>query len=493
MAGYKPRVISLTKKPGHTFGFYLRMEHGEEGHLIRCLEMGGPAELAGMKDGERILRVNGTFVDGLSHSDVVEMVRNSGATVTFHILDGASYIQLKEQGVNLSGNQGTSVANSGAKVALKPKLCYLVKASSGYGFSLHTVKGVEGLFMAEVVNGGAADRAGVNVKDRLLEINGENVENSTHDQVVEKIKLAGSSLMFLLVDEETNGYYENKRTKIGSWLATTKYLPHKPRIVSMTKGSDGYGFLLKMGNNRTGHYIRDIDRGSPADRAGLKDMERLVAVDGQEVDSCSHNQVVNKIRQSGNQCCFLVVDKDTDKMYMQGKVSPMLFLEEMNESNSPPSYTEAINLPTPAPPPTPVQEMEEVLKPKLCRMEKASSGYGFHLNGIQGVAGQYIKDVVKGEAADRSGLEDDDIVVEVNGVNVEDSSHEEVVTMIRLSGNSLEMLVAKKSVYDKLKAKGVSITRLLLGETSYAQVHNADTTRDRTISSISHDSLDERF
>lgn len=52
-------------------GFYLRLEHGEEGHLIRCLELGGPAELAGMKDGDRVVRVNGTFVDDLSHSEVM--------------------------------------------------------------------------------------------------------------------------------------------------------------------------------------------------------------------------------------------------------------------------------------------------------------------------------------------------------------------------------------------------------------------------------------
>lgn len=73
MADYKPKVIALIKTPGQTLGFYLRVEQGEEGHLIRCLELGGPAELAGMKDGDRILRVNGTFVDGLSHSEVSRM------------------------------------------------------------------------------------------------------------------------------------------------------------------------------------------------------------------------------------------------------------------------------------------------------------------------------------------------------------------------------------------------------------------------------------
>lgn len=71
MSWYKPKVISLTKRPGQTFGFYLRVEHDEEGHLIRCIEMGSPAELAGMKDGDRILRVNGTLVDVLSHSEVM--------------------------------------------------------------------------------------------------------------------------------------------------------------------------------------------------------------------------------------------------------------------------------------------------------------------------------------------------------------------------------------------------------------------------------------
>lgn len=180
MTTYKPRVISLTKTPGQTFGFYLRVEQNEEGHLIRCLEMGGPAELAGMKDGDRILRVNGTFVDGLSHSEVsrpsealqcinqinnesdsfsvfflpvffqtspfsflqvVELVRNGGASVTFHILDESSYKQAKALGVNLSDPQHTPVANGATKEPPKLKLCYLVRSKMGFGFSLRSARG----------------------------------------------------------------------------------------------------------------------------------------------------------------------------------------------------------------------------------------------------------------------------------------------------------------------------------------------------------------
>lgn len=71
----------------------------------------------------------------------------------------------------------------------------------------------------------------------------------------------------------------------------------------------------------------------------------------------------------------------------------MLYWEETKGSNSPPSYTEALNLPAPVQPKTSVAERNEELKPKLCKMEKTSAGYGFHLNGIQGVCGQYIKKV----------------------------------------------------------------------------------------------------
>lgn len=44
-------------------------------------------------------------------------------------------------------------------------------------------------------------------------------------------------------------------------------------------------------------------------------MDRLVAVNGEEVYSLTHEEVVDKIRQLGNRCCLLVVDAETDKMY----------------------------------------------------------------------------------------------------------------------------------------------------------------------------------
>ncbi|KAI2660474.1 Na(+)/H(+) exchange regulatory cofactor NHE-RF3 [Labeo rohita] len=438
MAGPKPRVITLSKRDGQGYGFFLRVEHGEEGHLIRDLEMRGVAEMAGLKDGDRIIRVNGTFVDNKEHNQVADLVKKSGMTVTLHILGEEAYKSAKAKGVNLADpqlGQSHPTMNGVSAPATKAKLCYLQKSSSGFGFSLKSTKDSRGIFMTEVLSGGVADKAGVKTGDRIVEINSENVESLSHDQTVQKIKAAGDKVMFLLVDEDTDKFFRSKGIRPSVAHATVKHLQHKPRIADMTKKPDGYGFMLREDPKHPGHYLGEIDKGSPAEQAGLKSKDRLAAVNGQEVDHCRHEQVVEKISQQGNKCSLLVLDPETDKMY------------KLEMRGAPPGYPEheaeaipALAVPAPA-------DLEH--KPRLCRLEKTAAGFGFHLNGIQGTYGQYIK-------------EDDDIVVEVNGVNVEKIMHEEVVDLIRKSGNTLFLLVADRTAYEYLKARGIPISLQLI-------------------------------
>ncbi|XP_066562252.1 Na(+)/H(+) exchange regulatory cofactor NHE-RF3 [Amia ocellicauda] len=480
MASFQPTVIKLSKQEGQSYGFFLRVEMGTEGHLIRCIEKGGLAELAGLKDGDRVLRVNGVFVDDQEHARVVQLVKESGQSVTFHMLDEATYEKAKKSGINLSGVDESRPAqpplmNGVAGSALKPKLCYLVNVKEGFGFSLKSTKGYQGMFFTDVKPSGAAAKAGVRNNDRLIEINGENVEKSTHDQIVAKVKASGKSVTFLVVDEETNTHFRNKNLKLGASLATVKHLPHKPRIAEMTRGPEGYGYYLRAEKKRPGHFIKDIDAGSPAEKAGLKDMDRLVAVNGEAVDSLVHDKVVEKIRECGNKCTLLIVDEETDNIYRMAGASPLLFWEEMKdcfdsapEKVRPTHQQEAqqssavpVQLPSPTPPP-PSEEQKDY-KPKLCKLRKTTGGFGFHLNAIQGIQGQFVKEVLKGGPADEAGLKDNDILIEVNGVNIENCSHDDVVGMIKSSGNSLVMLVVEKEAYDYFKAKQIPITTLLLG------------------------------
>jgi len=66
--------------------------------------------------------------------------------------------------------------------------------------------------------------------------------------------------------------------------------------------------------------------------------------------------------------------------------------------------------------------------PRVCVLSKAGGReYGFHLHGEKGKHGQYVKSVDAGSPAEQSGLRPDDRVIEVNGVNIERETHQQVV------------------------------------------------------------------
>lgn len=109
--------------------------------------------------------------------------------------------------------------------------------------------------MVEVAPGGISHRAGIRVSDRLVEINGESIEALSHTEVVEKIVQAGQSLMLLLVDHEADQYYKSRNMRPTAAMATVEYLPHEPRIAKLTKGPNGFGFLLKEDSLERGTTI----------------------------------------------------------------------------------------------------------------------------------------------------------------------------------------------------------------------------------------------
>ena len=76
-----------------------------------------------------------------------------------------------------SGRNGTMAGD------LKPRLCVMTKGDSGYGFHLHGEKGKSGQYIRKVELHSAAEASGLRAGDRVVEVNGENVERDTHHQV----------------------------------------------------------------------------------------------------------------------------------------------------------------------------------------------------------------------------------------------------------------------------------------------------------------------
>ncbi|XP_070606341.1 Na(+)/H(+) exchange regulatory cofactor NHE-RF3 isoform X2 [Erythrolamprus reginae] len=456
MMSLQPRECTLVKEEGENYGFCLRIEKFKTGHLIRNVEKDSPAEKAGLKDGDRVLMINGVFIDKEDHVKVTDLIRKSVIPILFLVLDDHSYESALKEGIGLEELSKTSTNQEQAEEpqpmqsgelgsAPQPRLCYLTKEKNSYGFSLKSYSKQKGLFIVDLIPLGAAVKAGVQPDDRLIEINGENVENNTHEEAVEKVKKSGNQIVLLLSDKETDQYYHRQNMQLIRGKANLKLLPHKPRNLELKKGNNGYGFYLRMEQNGKGHLIKDIDSDSPAAKAGLRDNDILVAVNGEPVEALDHEAVVEKIRQSGENATLLVVDEETNTVYKMAKISPCVYDHTRLEPHL--SITKI-----------PMHAEEENGKPRLCKLIKSTTGFGFRLNAINNVPGVFIKEVKKDGSANIAGLQDGDIVIEVNGTNVENEEYEDVVARIQDSGNSLTLLVCEEKAYQHFCSQNKAVT-----------------------------------
>ncbi|XP_053327501.1 Na(+)/H(+) exchange regulatory cofactor NHE-RF2 [Spea bombifrons] len=252
-----------------------------------------------------------------------------------------------------------------AQEKLQPRLCHIKKGEQGYGFHLHGERGKSGQYIRKVEPGSPAEIAGLKAGDRVLEVNGENVEKETHHQVVQRIKAMENETRLLVVDRETderlrrkensssesqdnssapptpsignnNGevwkgkedtsnedkLQNNHSTENGKQEINGQLKDHCPRLCYLKKGPNGYGFNLHSEKSRPGQFIRSVDPGSPAAKAGLRPQDRLVEVNGQNVENMKHSEVVANIKSKEHETSLLVVDPEADEYFKKLGISP---------------------------------------------------------------------------------------------------------------------------------------------------------------------------
>ncbi|XP_074553276.1 Na(+)/H(+) exchange regulatory cofactor NHE-RF1 [Halichoeres trimaculatus] len=97
----------------------------------------------------------------------------------------------------------------------------------------------------------------------------------------------------------------------------------------------------------------------------------------------------------------------------------------------------------------------QFLRPRLCALEKGDNGYGFHLHGEKGKTGQFIRLVEPDSPAETSGLRAGDRLVFVNREDVENESHQQVVSRIRATVGWLELIVVDPDTDQLLKKHNI--------------------------------------
>jgi len=107
-----------------------------------------------------------------------------------------------------------------------PRLCHLRKWAhfQGYGFNLHTDRSKESQLVGNVDEGSPADAAGVKKGDKIIEVNGTNISNENHTQVVARIKAGGEETRILVADKDCVDWHREQGQNISSSLSYVLHL-----------------------------------------------------------------------------------------------------------------------------------------------------------------------------------------------------------------------------------------------------------------------------
>ncbi|XP_059389531.1 protein scribble homolog isoform X4 [Carassius carassius] len=213
----------------------------DEGIFISRVSEEGPAALAGVKVGDKLLEVNGVDLHGAEHHTAVEALRNSGAAVVMTVLrermvepenaitttplrpeDDYFPRERRSSGVPFLLDPASPAVSAGP--TLKLATC-LIRNDKGLGFSIAGGKGSTlyrvgdtGIFISRIAEGGAAHRDNIlHVGDRVISINGVDMTEARHDQAV--LLLTGTSPTITLLVE---------RDQASAGAASPRARPHSP-------------------------------------------------------------------------------------------------------------------------------------------------------------------------------------------------------------------------------------------------------------------------
>lgn len=109
-----------------------------------------------------------------------------------------------------------------------PRLVVMKRGPGGYGFNLHGERNVQaGQTISAVDDGSEAQKAGLRVGDKVVEVNGQNVEKLSHSDVVKKIKMNDKEVSMLVIDHITEAYLKQEGRPITADMANlmTVYQP----------------------------------------------------------------------------------------------------------------------------------------------------------------------------------------------------------------------------------------------------------------------------
>uniref|UniRef100_A0A8D1SZ97 PDZ domain-containing protein n=1 Tax=Sus scrofa TaxID=9823 RepID=A0A8D1SZ97_PIG len=363
-------------------------------------EEGAAARDGRLWAGDQILEVNGIDLRSASHEEAITALRQTPQKVRLVVYRDEAHYRDEE---NLEV----------FPVDLQKK------SGRGLGLSIVGKRNGSGVFISDIVKGGAADLDGRLIQgDQILSVNGEDMRSASQETVATILKCAQGLVQL-----------EIGRLRAGSWTSSRKTSQNNqtdvgPRTVEIIRElSDALGISIAGGK---GSPLGDIPifiamiqaSGVAARTQKLKVGDRIVSINGQPLDGLSHADVVNLLKNAyGRIILQVVADTNISAIATQ--------LENMSTGYH-------LGSPTTEHHP----EDTETPPPKIITLEKGSEGLGFSIVGGYGSPHGdlpiYVKTIfAKGAAADDGRLKRGDQILAVNGETLEGVTHEQAVAILK--------------------------------------------------------------
>uniref|UniRef100_A0A672UFI6 InaD-like protein n=1 Tax=Strigops habroptila TaxID=2489341 RepID=A0A672UFI6_STRHB len=412
-------------------------------------EEGAAARDGRLWAGDQILEVNGIDLRNASHEEAITALRQTPQKVQLVVYRDEAHYKDEE---NL-------------------EIFYVdiqKKTGRGLGLSIAGKRNGSGVFISDIVKGGAADLDGRLIQgDQILSVNGEDMRNASQETVATILKCAQGLV-----------HLELGRLRAGSWLASRKTSQNSqasqqsvhshfhpalapvlstlqnfvstkrssadvsqrnsgadmgPRTVEITRGpNDALGISIAGGK---GSPLGDIPifiamiqaSGVAARTQRLRVGDRIVSINGQPLDGLSHADAVNLLKNAYGSIILQVV-ADTNISAIATQLESMSAGCNLNSSSEHPS------------------EDPEAPQPKIIALEKGSDGLGFSIVGGYGSPHGdlpiYVKTIfAKGAAADDGRLKRGDQILAVNGEALEGVTHEQAVAILKRQKGTVTLTV----------------------------------------------------
>ncbi|CAF1169404.1 unnamed protein product, partial [Didymodactylos carnosus] len=331
---------------------------------------------------------------------------------------------------------------------------------------------------------------GLKINDYILSINDEDVEHLTHEQLEDKLRRITNTenVRLLVADENVYRVYrqQNSLNNNSSFTQNPLEVQHnnvRTYQLQRTPNFEGYGFRVTYRPNAldggTPHQINQVERNSPADRQGLRKGDYILRVNNQDVEHLNQQEFMDLMKSvTGNNnriynpdlLTLDVMDEETYRFIRRtpqqivGRTPPIStynlpatsssMLSDRTPTRVPLLNNNSDYVTTSSPYMNDDIPQEQYPKLRQCHIRPWPHYQQLGFSLTQSDGGYTIHQLRLDSPAAHTGIRNNDHLIEVNNVNIENTSYSHVLNLIDTSYNrdgELNLLVIDDEGYQWYK------------------------------------------